>query len=453
MNATLSAAASAMQGTLHGADRVFDGVSTDTRTLGRGQLFFALSGPNFDGVKFVAEAAAKDAAGAVVTSRAGSPLAQISVADTRLALGRLAAAWRQQQAATVVAVTGSNGKTTLKEMIAACLAQAAPTLATAGNLNNDIGMPLMLLRINAAHRFAVLEMGANHCGEIAYLTSLAQPHVVVINNAGTSHLEGFGSITRIAEGKGEILCGQPRPRYAILNADDDFYDYWRSLADDVNILSFGVTKPAEIFASDIAAGKDATAFRLHLPAAEIDINLRFVGAHNVRNACAAAAVAVALDITAQQIRAGLESLVPVAGRLQPASGLCGATLYDDSYNANPVSVTAAAEFLATLRGEKWIVLGDMAELGDAAEALHQNVGEAMRAAGIDRLFAVGPLSREAVDAFGARGEWFASIDDLIARVSSELHADVSLLVKGSRSAHMERVVQAIRAPQPQRQEA
>ena len=227
MNSTLASAAESMRGTLHGADRVFDGVSTDTRTISHGELFFALSGPNFNGGEFVAEAADKGAAGAVVASQVPCDLAQISVADTRLALGRLGATWRQQHAATVVAVTGSNGKTTLKEMIAACLSQAEPTIATAGNLNNDIGMPLMLLRISAAHRFAVLEMGANHAGEIAYLTSLARPDVVVINNAGPSHLEGFGTITGVAKGKGEILQGEPRPRCAILNADDDFFDYWR----------------------------------------------------------------------------------------------------------------------------------------------------------------------------------------------------------------------------------
>ncbi|MDH4125230.1 MAG: UDP-N-acetylmuramoyl-tripeptide--D-alanyl-D-alanine ligase [Gammaproteobacteria bacterium] len=453
MNSMLSSAAAAMHGVLHGADRMFDGVSTDTRSITRGQLFFALQGPNFDGGKFVAAAADKGASGAVVTERSNVKLAQIEVADTRLALGKLGAAWRQQHAATVVGVTGSNGKTTLKEMIAACLAQTAPTLATAGNLNNDIGLPLMLLRINAAHRFAVLEMGANHAGEIAYLTSLAQPHVVVISNAGTAHLEGFGSVTGVAEGKGEILRGKPRPRCAILNADDEFYEYWCSLAKDIDVISFGLGDGADVFASAIDPGMDATSFRLHLPAEEIDIRLPLLGTHNVRNACAAAAVAIALEVSAMQIKAALQSLSPVAGRLQPIAGLHGATLYDDSYNANPVSVRAAAEFLAALPGEKWMVLGDMGELGAEAVALHRSVGEALNKAGIDRLFAVGPLSRETVAAFGDAGDWFASLDQLVASVSQQLGAGVSVLVKGSRSARMERVVNAIRAPQPIRQEA
>lgn len=453
MNSTLSSAASAMRGTLHGADCVFDGVSTDTRTISHGELFFALPGPNFDGGKFVAAAAEGGAAGAVVAAPVGGDLAQISVADTRLALGQLGAAWRQQHTATIVGVTGSNGKTTLKEMIAACLSQAAATIATAGNLNNDIGMPLMLLRIGAAHRFAVLEMGANHVGEIAYLTSLAQPHVVVINNAGTSHLEGFGSIKGVAEGKGEILRGEPRPRCAVLNAEDDFYDYWRSFAADIDVLSFGLLDSADVFATDIVSSKSSTSFTLHVPDSVIDVDLPLVGTHNVRNACAAAAVAVALGVSVAHIKAGLESLQPVAGRLQPLAGIRGATLYDDSYNANPVSVKAAGEFVATLSGERWMVLGDMGELGDTAQALHADVGQSLSAVGIDRLFAVGTLSHETVNAFGTGGEWFASIDELIDRVAGEMTSQVSVLVKGSRSARMERVVTAIRAPETMRKEA
>jgi len=453
MNSTLSAAATAMHGVLHGADRVFDGVSTDTRTLNRGQLFFALSGPNFDGQQFVTEAAEKGAAGAVLSACNKGGLAHIEVADTRRALGQLAAAWRQQHAARVIGVTGSNGKTTLKEMIAACLGLAAPTLATAGNLNNDIGLPLMLLRLNAAHRFAVLELGANHGGEIAYLTSLAQPEVVVINNAGPAHLEGFGSLRGVAEGKGGILRGDPRPGFAILNADDTYYEYWRSLVVDVEVLSFGLQPAADVYATEIESEHGATNFRLHLPAAEMSIRLPLVGMHNVRNACAAAAVAHALDCDVQFIKQGLEAVLPVSGRLQAGSGLRGAALYDDSYNANPESVRAAADFFASLQGQRWLVLGDMGELGDDAEALHRSVGEHLLAVGIDRLFAVGPLSRETVRAFGSNGEWFANLDELTARVAAEMHAGVQVLVKGSRAARMERVVNALREPQTLRRKA
>ncbi len=453
MNATLAAAAEAMHGALHGDDRSFVGVSTDTRTVQSGELFVALSGPNFDGGEFVAQAREKGAAGAVVTSRVTSDIAQITVDDTRLALGRLGAAWRQQHTATVVGVTGSNGKTTLKEMVAACLAQSAPTLATAGNLNNDIGLPLMLLRIDSSHSFAVMEMGANHGGEIAYLTSLASPDVVVITNAGMSHLEGFGSLTGVAHGKGEILQGEPRPRIAILNADDDFYSYWLTLVDDVEVLSFGLSDSADIFATKILAGKEMTQFRLHLPDVYVEIQLPLVGLHNVRNACAAAAVATALNISATQIKAALEAMLPVGGRLQPVAGLNGATLYDDSYNANPVSVMAAGAFVAELDGENWMVLGDMGELGDAANELHGQVGSALQKNGIDRLFAVGKLSKTTVAAFGEHGEWFENVDELVSRVANELTSNVNVLVKGSRSARMERVVAAIRAPETVRREA
>ena len=245
MNGLLSAAASAMQGNLHGADRRFNGVSTDTRTLQGGELFFALSGPNFDGEQFVGQANAKGAAAAVVTSIADDDIAQIRVSDTRKALGELGAAWRAEQSATVVGVTGSNGKTTLKELIAACLSRVAPTLATEGNLNNDIGMPLMLLRIASSHQYAVVEMGANHAGEIAYLTGLAKPDVVVITNAGAAHLEGFGSIEGVAHAKGEILEGSPRPVTAVLNADDDYFDYWCSRVTDIGVLSFGFGADAD----------------------------------------------------------------------------------------------------------------------------------------------------------------------------------------------------------------
>jgi UDP-N-acetylmuramoyl-tripeptide--D-alanyl-D-alanine ligase len=453
MNSTLASAADAMQGVLHGDDRPFAGVSTDTRTVKNGELFFALSGPNFDGGEFVSEASAKGAAGAVVAAYIAEDTAQITVDDTRLALGRLGSNWRQQHAATVVGVTGSNGKTTLKEMIAACLAQLAPTIATAGNLNNEIGMPLMLLRIEASHRFAVLEMGANHGGEIAYLTSLALPDVVVITNAGASHLEGFGSLTGVAHGKGEILQGKPRPRIAVLNADDDFYDYWTSLVDDIEVCSFGLTDNADIFATNINAGKADTRFLLHLPDAQIEIQLPVVGLHNVRNACAAAAVATVLGMASAQIKAALESVVAVSGRLQPLAGLHGATLYDDSYNANPVSVMAAGDFIAELDGDNWMVLGDMGELGNDASKLHRQVGSALHDKGIDRLFAVGELSKATVAAFGSKGEWFDNIDELAERVANELTPDVNVLVKGSRAARMERAVAAIRAPETVRREA
>jgi len=453
VNATLASAAQSMRGTLHGADCPFDGVSTDSRTLRRGELFFALSGPNFDGGEFVNQASEKGAAGAVVKSGVKDDVAQITVDDTRLALGRLGATWRQSHAATVVGVTGSNGKTTIKEMIAACLSQIAPTLATAGNLNNDIGMPLMLLRIDSSHRYAVLEMGANHAGEIAYLTSLARPDVVVISNAGVAHLEGYGSITGIAHGKGEILQSDTRPQFAILNAEDEFYQYWLSLVDDIEILSFGLGEGADVHADHIVAEKGTTSFRLHLPAAVVDLTLPLAGIHNVRNACAAAAVATALGVSPEQIRNAFESIEPVAGRLQPVVGRNGAVMYDDSYNANPESVCAAGDFLATLSGQNWLVLGDMFELGRNADQLHFDTGEALADCRIDRMFAIGDLSKHTIRGFGDGGEWFASIDDLTASVMADISADVNILIKGSRGMRMERIVEALRATDAMRREA
>lgn len=445
MKATLAFAAEAMNGTLYGADGSFDGVSTDSRSIREGELFVALSGPNFDGGKFVNHAQSKGAAGAVVEARAGEDLSQIEVADTRIALGQLGAAWRDQQSLTVVGITGSNGKTTVKELIAACLSRVATTVATEGNLNNDIGMPLMMLRIDESHRFAVLEMGANHAGEIGYLVSLAKPDVVCLTNAAAAHLEGFGSIEGVAHAKAEILQVEPRPQVAVLNADDEYYDYWLSLVEDIDVLSFGLGEDADIRADQIETGSSHTHFTMHLLDTSIELTLPLAGEHNVRNACAAAAVATALDVPAATIREALEGVNPVAGRIAPLQGLHGATLYDDSYNANPLSVIAAAEFLASLPGESWMILGDMFELGDDAQRMHADVGGSIREAGIDRLFAHGEMSRLAAEEFGEQAEWYDSLDTLVDEVSGQLADGVNVLVKGSRGMRMERVVEALRA--------
>ncbi len=452
MISSLSSAANCMNGLLQGSDRPFSGVNTDTRSIREGELFFALQGPNFDGHDYVAIAQEKGAAGAVVSSRVANALAQIEVDDTKLALGRFGAAWRNNMQVRVVGITGSNGKTTLKELVAACLRATAPTLATEGNLNNDIGMPLMLARIQDEHEFAVLEMGANHAGEIAYLVSLANPDVVVITNAGAAHLEGFGSIEGVARAKGEILQNSNRPDVAVLNADDDYFDYWCSLVGDVPTLSFGFSESADVRASEIDALASGSQFTLHLPNETISVSLALSGTHNVRNACAAAAVATALDIEAEMIRSALESVSPVGGRLQPLPGINGCALFDDSYNANPLSVVVAAEFLSGLAGESWLVLGDMKELGEDAEDLHREVGASARACGIDRLFAFGDLARNYVEGFGEGATWYGSLDALLAELELA-HQSVNVLVKGSRSMRMERVVAAMRAADDVRRKA
>lgn len=453
MEGTLSQAARTLHGTLYGGDARFRGISTDTRTINPGELFIALRGPNYDGEEFLGRAAASKAAGAVVCDAVNGHLSVIKVDNTRRALGKLAAEWRQKMPATVVGLTGSNGKTTLKELIASCLSLADATLATRGNLNNDVGVPLMLSEIEPRHRFVVIEMGANHSGEIAYLTSLAMPRVVVITNAAPAHLEGFGTIEDVARAKAEILQGVPPPDWAILNADDRFFSYWRRKASS-RIASFGLSSAADFRAVDLKVTASGSRFtlvgeRLSATDGKLEVALPLAGRHNVVHACAAAAVASVLGIEADVIRRGLESSTPVSGRLRPLAGIGGATIYDDSYNANPASVIAAAEFIAGCEGEGWLVLADMRELGKDAAGLHRSVGEAARKAGVSRLFTTGPLSRNAAEAFGTNAAWFENSDQLTRELLKELgkggFSGVNVLVKGSRSMQMERVVHALQA--------
>jgi len=443
MLSSLSLAAEAMQVELRGDDAMFRGVSTDTRSLNPGELFVALQGPNFDGTTFLEQAARNRAAGAVVPRDVRSELPTIVVDDTLQALGRLASGWRNQIDATVIGITGSNGKTTVKELVASCLSLSAKTLATHGHLNNEIGLPLVLLRMDKGHRFAVIEMGANHAGEIGYLTSLACPKVVAITNAAPAHLEGFGSVEGVAHAKGEIFSGPGSPEFAILNADDDYFDYWRTLIRDASLVSFGLRAAADVRASHITATKVGSTFTLHTPDAQFNVELSLQGKHNVLNACAAAAITGTLGVPVEQIRAGLEAVRPVHSRLEPVHSSSGAILFDDSYNANPVSVQAAAEFLAAQGGTSWFVLGDMAELGGDAELLHAHTGWVIREAGVENLIGFGPLTKNAVESFGAGGQWFATMEKLIAELCRSIGKGDVVLVKGSRSTGMERVVEAL----------
>ncbi len=449
----LAAAAHIMNGTLLGSDRKFAGVSTDTRTIGQGELFFALQGPNFDGGSFVSAAADKNAAAAVLSEAVEVDIPQISVDDTRLALGTLAGSWRKRMPAKVIGITGSNGKTTLKEMISSCLSLTAETLATRGNLNNDIGLPLMLLSLSEEHRYAIIEMGANHLGEIAYLTSLVEPAVVVITNAAPAHLEGFGDLDGVAQAKGEILQGDVSPAFVVLNADDPYFAYWNSLLAGDTVISFGVESSASVFATDVEADGDTMSFSLHIHLEEIPIRLPLAGLHNVRNACAAAAVLHGLGMDSKQIRQGLESVQAVSGRLQPVEQITALTVYDDSYNANPQSVIAAAEFLATQPGHNWLVLGDMGELGEDEVLLHKAVGRAVKRLGIDRILATGKLSKNTVKTFGNGGQWYENIDGLVEELQRSATEDTNILIKGSRFMEMERVVEALISEPPTRRKA
>ncbi len=440
--------AAMLHGRLCGADALISSVSTDSRNLRAGDLFIALAGPNFDGHDYLAAAREHGAAAALVSRAQDDALAQIVVADTRLALGSLASVCRAGLAIPVLAVTGSNGKTTVKEMLAAILARRGAMLATRGNLNNDIGVPLTLLRLRPEHRYAVIEMGANHPGEIAYVAGLAAPTVAVVTNAGPAHLEGFGSLEGVARAKGEIYQNLAAGGVAVINSDDAYAGMWRELAAGHHQISFGlradadVNAPVESIRMDMHNSSSVMRFLLRTPNGEVQLALPLPGRHNVMNALAASAAALAAGAHLDDIKEGLEAIVPVAGRLQMRIGLRGAHVLDDTYNANPASLQAGLEVLAACAGEKWLVLGDMGELGSDAADLHEQAGRQARAAGIDQLFAIGVQSRRAAQTFGA-ARYFDSIDALIAALRGALHAGVSVLVKGSRFMHMERVVEAL----------
>ena len=442
----LSEAAAMLGVPFGGTDAEVRRVSTDSRSIRPGDLFIALRGEKFDGGAFAAQALQQGAAGVVLDARQAPEIASaIRVEDTRLALGRLAAAWRQRFAIPVVAITGSNGKTTVKEMLAAILrAEAgseAAVLHTEGNLNNDIGLPLMLLRLRSTHRFAVLEMGMNHAGEIDYLTRLARPDVAVVNNALSAHIGFLGSVENIARAKGEIFNGLTNAGIAVLNADDAHAWLWRESNAQRPIIDFGLRGPAAVRGQYRPSGF-GSALTLSLPDADLDIALQVPGEHNVMNALAAAAAALALGVSHRSIVAGLSDFSGVKGRLQKKPALHGSTFIDDTYNANPDSVKAALTVLAQQPGTRVLVLGDMGELGAEAPAMHAAIGRTARAAGVDRLLALGDLSRETVAAFGAGAMHFERIEELLAELENSLTPDTTVLVKGSRFMQMERVVKS-----------
>ncbi|MBV8342056.1 MAG: UDP-N-acetylmuramoyl-tripeptide--D-alanyl-D-alanine ligase [Gammaproteobacteria bacterium] len=454
MKRTLGEFARACGGVLAGADRAYTDVVSDSRALTPGQLFVALKGPNFDGGQFVSAALAAGAAGAVVATEQPLELPQIVVRDTQQALERAAQAWRADFSGPVVGVAGSNGKTTAKEMTAAILGQAGSCLATRGNLNNHIGVPLTLLRLEPSHRFAVVEMGANHPGEVAALVRLARPSVGMITNAGAEHLEGFGSLEGVARAEGEMIAGLSPTATAVINADDAFVDLWRALT-PAQVVTFGVARRADFSASEVRAAVGTAGFRTHFllraPAGSAAIELALGGTHNIANALAAAAAATSAGATLEHISAGLATMRAVPGRLEFRRAAGGAWLIDDSYNANPSSMRAAIAVLASLTGRKWLVLGDMAELGAAADEAHTEVGELARASGIERLYATGALMARATESFGAGAAWFADASALTAALTAALAAagaEVRILVKGSRCNRLERVVAALTGTAP-----
>jgi UDP-N-acetylmuramoyl-tripeptide--D-alanyl-D-alanine ligase len=444
MSRTLAAVAREVQGRLVGADQAFGAVTTDTRALGAGSLFVAIPGDRFDGNDFVDEALAKGAAGALVSRPASSQLAQIEVRDSRRALGAMARAWRASFTIPVVAVTGSSGKTTVKELVASILSVSRSICVTQGNLNNDIGVPLTLMRLTAEHDAAVIELGANHAGEIDYLASLAQPTVGIITNAAAAHLEGFGSLRGVCVAKGELLDHLPRAGTAVLNADDQFRSDWVARSRCEFTVTFGFAPSADCrVLGEPHFLADGSEFGMHLPdGEEADVWLPLLGRQNVANALAAAAAAQAVGASVEDIVAGLARATPVRGRLRAVPGHRGATIIDDSYNANPGSVRAAIDHLAALEGKRILVLGNMAELGPTGPALHEEIGAYARGR-CDVLLAIGDLASEAAKAFGAEGRSVVDIEAACAVLDPLLAPDVTVLVKGSRVMGLDRLVRRL----------
>ncbi len=429
-----------------GDDCHFSGVSIDSRSLVPGQLFVALTGPNFDGHDYLQQVAAKGAVGALVEREVpGVALPQLVVLDTRKALAQLGALNRNAFIdRPVAAVTGSSGKTTVKEMLASILRTRGPVLATRGNLNNDLGVPLTLLELAVEHCAAVIELGASRVGEIAYTVSLAKPHVAILTNAGTAHVGEFGGPERIVEAKGEIIEGLDAQGVAVLNLDDKAFPIWHKRAGNRQVLGFALNNPqADFHASQLQRdARGCPCFTLHSPQGTAVVQLNLLGTHNVTNALAAAAAASALGVGLDGIVAGLAAMQPVKGRAVSQIAANGQRVIDDTYNANPSSINAAVDLLGDFEGRKVLVLGDIGELGDWAEQGHREVG-AYAAGKVDALYATGPLMQHAVNAFGAQARHFASQAELIAALADEHDSNTTLLIKGSRSAAMENVVAAL----------
>ena len=430
-------------GVLRGADLDVSGVFTDTRAPRAGALFIALKGENFDAHDFVASAKQGAAAAALVAREVDVDLPQVIVADTQAALGDLASAVRAQRRARVVGITGSNAKTTVKTLLASILKLHGNTHVNAGNLNNEIGLPLSILTMPEDAQYAVLEMGAGKPGDIAYLAAIARPEIGLVNNIAPAHLERMGTLEGIAETKGAIYAALPPSGVAVINADDAFASAFIARSGTRNVISFGLDHDAEVSAK-IHALAGESRFELHTPAANAEITLPLPGRHSVMNALAATACALALDVPLATIQHGLQTAPAVKGRLQRYAMPDGWTLIDDSYNANPGSTSAAIATLMAEPGDAWLVLGDMRELGKDAAALHAQIGKLAREHGVARLYAVGELSGAAARAFGKSARHFADQLELIAALRADVYAGVRVLVKGSRGSAMERVVHALR---------
>lgn len=444
---SLSKAAVAIDADLTGNGDSFVGCSTDTRTINKGNLFIALKGENFNGHDFVSIAEENGASSLLLEEDVNHTKPVLKVDNTRKAMGLLAKSWRNELSyVSLVAITGSNGKTTVKEMVSSILSEISQVHATAGNFNNDIGVPLTLFELDKKHQYAVIEMGANHPGEIEWLSTIARPNVAVITQCAPSHLEGFGSIEGVAKAKAEIYSGLQSDGTAIINADDDFADFWEKTCEHFKQCSFAIkNEAADITGKNIITLSDGSAIRFNLCFAQqcIDITLPLSGEHNVMNALAAAACCLSLDVPLQSIKAGLEKMSPVKGRLQLKTGKQGSRIIDDTYNANPKSLSAAINVLKKFNGSRYLVLGDMGELGEAAIEHHVEAGKLARAADIDGLFCIGDLSINAKESFGEGATHFDSYEELENSLLNSLNNETTLLIKGSRYMQMDRIVNSL----------
>ena len=438
---SLAACADELGASLHGGNAPLREVSIDTRTLPAGALYVALRGPRFDGHDYVDAALAAGASAVLIEARRDLPVPVLVVDDSHRALGQLARFWATHHRVPTVAITGSNGKTTVKEIVSAILCQRGAVCATRGNLNNEIGVPLTLLSLRDEHDFAVIEMGANHAGEIARLTALAAPDVALVNNVGDAHLEGFGSREGVARAKAEIFAGLGATGMAVINTDCAFGEILLAATRHCQRVTFGTATDATVQLLD------GPGLRVRLEGAVHELPFALPGRHNAMNAVAAIATATALGIGIDAIGSGLSLVTGVAGRLQERAGRCGARIIDDSYNASPASTRSAIAVLAQHTGRRVLVLGDMLELGDDARRLHAEAGAHARHAGVDALFSLGTLAAAAAESFGS-DRVCQTLDSLLAALEPELTAEAVILVKGSRGSRMDRVVAALLADAP-----
>ena len=440
---SLTQLAEVTAGELVGGDASFVSVSTDSRSINKGELFIALKGPNFNGNLYVENIEKKGAVAALVDDVQAVNIPQVKVQDTLKALGDVAKYNREQFKGKVVAVTGSSGKTSVKEMLAAILNEEGRTLSTTGNLNNDIGAPLTLLRIEDTHEFAVIELGASAVGEIEYTAALTQPDISIITNAANAHLEGFGSYDNIVTAKGEIVEALGNDGIAVLNADDSAFEKWLTLASPRKCLSFSLCnyKNADVWAESIKLSPTRSDFELCWSGGRILVSLPLPGKHNIANALAASCAANALGVKWTSVKTALSHLHSVKGRLEIAASDAGYTVINDTYNANPSSTRAALDVLASAKGFRAVILGDMGELGPDAKTLHEQAGRYAKEGRADALYACGEFADNVAVGYGKGAHSFASKAELIESLMKELQRGATYLVKGSRSSAMEEVVE------------